>query len=189
MGTAAAQAHTLSFETASHIMAHPLVHIDHCLAHLDSIAWPIVHSTREETVPRLQALRAEIQAAQQQGQPYQLSDADRNLLCILVIKASKVPAKYEYHMAANLGKTDDGLQITSEGFAAETKQYMVSPFSLHHAVGLYRGNEEKHAITGAYSNTGMVTYYCRDNPLPSDADAALLAAKLSLRGEDGGVNA
>ena len=67
--------------------------------------------------------------------------------------------KYPYHEAGNAGTMGDGTAITVEAFAAETTQFVVSPLTMHSAVGLYRQGQK-----------GMTGYYQEDNPLPADTE-------------------
>ena len=80
--------------------------------------------------------------------------------------------KYDYHEAGNAGTMGDGTAITVEAFAAETTQFVVSPLTMHSAVGLYRQGQK-----------GMTGYYQEDNPLPADAEMeSYIKAKQDLSG-------
>lgn len=80
--------------------------------------------------------------------------------------------KYTYHEAGNAGTMGDGTAITVEAFAAETTQFVVSPLTMHSAVGLYRQGQK-----------GMTGYYQEDNPLPANAEMeSYIKAKQDLSG-------
>lgn len=80
--------------------------------------------------------------------------------------------KYPYHEAGNAGTMGDGTAITVEAFAAETTQFVVSPLTMHSAVGLYRQGQK-----------GMTAYYQEDNPLPANAEMeSYIKAKQDLSG-------
>ena len=86
----------------------------------------------------------------------------------VIYEVAKDWYKYNYHQAAQLGKTDNGMVITCETFAAETTQVIVAPFTRKAAVGRYRGEVRK--VGSNYAVDGMTGYYNRDNPLPAEED-------------------
>lgn len=88
----------------------------------------------------------------------------------------KQEGKYEYHVAGNIRTEHNGAIYTVECFAAETKQAFVSPFTLHGAVGRYKG-ASRDLDRSSRSIDGMVRYYNQDNPLPSGEEATLSRLK------------
>jgi hypothetical protein len=94
--------------------------------------------------------------------------------------------KYDYHEAAVAHSSGHGM-ITTEAFAAETGEYMVSPFTKSKkAVGLYRPNSG--------GDSSFQNYYNNDDPLPADLERlklihaleAIKAEAITLqRGMDG----
>lgn len=167
----------LAYTVSSHMEEHPLIHLDYCLAHPE-IVTDVSEEKREQKLARIHAIADRLHAAQSNGEPVELTNDEKNFLYLITVSGQKAPSKYEYHEAANLGRTKDGIRITSEGFAAETKQYLVTPFSRHHAVGLYRGEEIRNM---AITNRGMVKYYNHDNPLPDDDTKILIETNIRMQ--------
>ena len=167
----------LAYSVSSHLEEHPLIHLDYCLAHPE-IVTDVSEEKREQKLARIRAIADRLHAAQSNGEPVKLTNDEKNLLYLVTVSGDKAPSKYIYHEAANLGKTKDGIRITSEGFAAETKQYLVTPFSRHHAVGLYRGEE---TVLGSITNRGMVKYYNHDNPLPDEDTKILINTNIKMQ--------
>ena len=167
----------LAYSVSSHLEEHPLIHLDYCLAHPE-IVTDVSEEKREQKLARIRAIADRLHAAQSNGEPVKLTNDEKNLLYLITVSGDKAPSKYIYHEAANLGKTKDGIRITSEGFAAETKQYLVTPFSRHHAVGLYRGEE---TLLGSITNRGMVKYYNHDNPLPDEDTKILINTNIKMQ--------
>lgn len=64
-------------------------------------------------------------------------------------------AKYNYHVGGTVDSSGDDL-ITTEGFAAETSQFMVEPFTMHAAIGTYHG--------GDGGKDSFKDYYKHDDP-------------------------
>ena len=102
----------------------------------------------------------------------------------LFTKYGKLFTKYEYHVAANIIKEDDRV-ITTEGFAPETSDLTVSPFTLHSVVGDYKGTirEENNMGGKVYRSPGMVDFYNQDNPFASQEaiDKIDLMVKMGLK--------
>ena len=167
----------LAYTVSSHLEEHPLIHLDYCLAHPE-IVTDVSEEKREQKLARIREIAERLHTAQNNGEPVKLTNDEKNLMYLITVSGQKAPSKYEYHEAANLGRTKDGIRITSEGFAAETKQYLVTPFSRHHAVGLYRGEE---TVLGPITNRGMVNYYNHDNPLPDEDTKVLINANIKMQ--------
>ena len=167
----------LAYSVSSHLEEHPLIHLDYCLAHPE-IVTDVSEEKREQKLARIRAIADRLHAAQRNGEPVELINDEIKFLYLITVNGAKSPSKYDYHEAANLGKTKDGIRITSEGFAAETKQYLVTPFSRHHAVGLYRGEE---TLLGSITNRGMVNYYNHDNPLPDEDTKVLINENIKMQ--------
>ena len=86
--------------------------------------------------------------------------------------------KYEFHEGANIiSKPEESW--TTEGFAAETTQYLVEPFTMNGAVGHYTGapeynkalesqSEDPDGFFQACARKGMKDYYNMDDPIASD---------------------
>jgi hypothetical protein len=86
--------------------------------------------------------------------------------------------KYEFHEGANIiSKPEESW--TTEGFAAETTQYLVEPFTMNGAVGHYSGapeynkalesqSEDPDGFFQACARRGMKDYYNMDDPIASD---------------------
>ncbi len=104
----------------------------------------------------------------QKGQTFQsgMENEDIKTLC----KAANAFAKYVYHVAADIVNNEEDGLVTIEGFAAETGQYLVEPFTMHGAIGQYRGetHEEVSHDVNTIKNTGFNTYYNSDNPFASN---------------------
>ncbi len=162
----------LTYTVSSHLEEYPLIHLDYCLAH------PEIVTDGEEMLARIRDIAERLHTAQNNGEPVKLTDNEKNLLYSITVSGKRAPSKYEYHEAANLGRTKDGIRITSEGFAAETKQYLVTPFSRHHAVGLYRGEE---LGLDSITNRGLVNYYNHDNPLPDEDTKILIKTNIKMQ--------
>ena len=167
----------LTYTVSNHLEAHPLIHLDYCLAHPE-IVTDTTENLRQEKLARIQAIAERLRTDQSNGKPAKLEDDEKNFLYLITVNGKKSPSKYEYHEAANMGKTKDGIRITSEGFAAETKQYLVTPFSRRHAVGLYHGAEDAEATI---INHGMVSYYNHDNPLPDEDTKILINTNIKMQ--------
>lgn len=139
----------LEYSTSDQIAAAPLDYVDHCIKH-----FPELSNQDSLSLQELKAMRDRLAAARDAGQPLTVTNEEIEQLRLLAIKKhanSHATTKYEYHQAANLGQMEDGTFITSEGFAAEEKQYIVTPFSRKHAVGLYRGG--KRAADSEYTKS------------------------------------
>ena len=95
-------------------------------------------------------------------------------------------AKYEYHQAAGILRDGDDRLITTEGFAPESHQFTVEPFTLHGAIGDYKGTAEANPYApGVYTVEGMKRYYLHDDPFTSHEDVRKSALKdkmLSFQG-------
>ena len=167
----------LAYTVSSHLEEHPLIHLDYCLAHPE-IVTDASKEKREQKLARIRSIAERLHTAQSNGEPVELTNEEKNLLYLITVSGQKAPSKYDYHEAANLGKTKGGIRITSEGFAAETKQFLVTPFSRHHAVGLYRGEE---TVLGSITNRGMVNYYNHDNPLPDEDTKVLINENIKMQ--------
>ena len=184
MNASAEDSDMLWFRTSKHILSNPLSHVEYCLSHLDDIPFEFFRISKEEVSDRLNQIGRSIKDANEQQLPFMLSDKDWIFLRTLTVEQLESPSKYAYHVAANLGQIPGGPHLTSEGFAAETKQFVVSPFSCHHAVGLYRGDigRQEYGPDPELVSDGMVAYYLHDNPLPSDYENFLLQMKRALAG-------
>ena len=139
---------------------------------------------KDKIFENVNAISQRLRAMQALGKTPELEPKEHEYLRTLTITDAGAPSKYVYHEMANLGKTEDGLSITSEGFAAETKQYMVSPFSRKHSVGLYRGSDEYNSMSRKLVNSGTVAYYNHDNPLPGEKEILLADLKLKMSQND-----
>lgn len=166
------------YEVGNHLVAHPLEHIDYCLKHLDHLG--STGDKKADILKKVGAMSQRLRTLQEQGKTPILTPEEQSYLSNLTITGGDAPSKYIYHEMANLGKTKAGMSITSEGFAAETKQYMVSPFSRKHSVGLYRGSDEYIPMGNRIINSGAVAYYNHDNPLPEEKDILLADLKLKM---------
>lgn len=56
-------------------------------------------------------------------------------------ECTRLFAKYDYHVAGTVNTDGDEI-LTTEGFAAETSQVMVEPFTMQGAVGTYHGGKD-----------------------------------------------
>ena len=164
----------LTYHTSEHVYAKPFEHIDFCKAHLNELVRD--ESKRLDTLNKLHALEQKLRGGGN------MSTDDWKLVAGMTSQGDDCPSKYTYHMAGNVGKTADGIRITSEGFAAESKQYLVTPFSRQIAVGLYHGPETIVKDSGVleFLNDGMVSYYNKDHPLPTEEEAILASTKEKL---------
>jgi len=136
------------YYTKNHVNADPKSHLEHL----------------RRRMPQLQNEESEdgnmfrtIEECLQQGT--ELSDDQKAFLW----DKTRNDCKYDYHVVGDIGALPDGTMITIEEFAAETTQYVVSPFSSNGAVGLYKNGME-----------GVTAYYNLDNPLPN-AEMQILA--------------
>lgn len=106
-------------------------------------------------------------------------------------------AKFEYHVAAHISNDDEDGDLTVEGFAAESNQFIVEPYTMHSAIGQYHGKLESMRAKLARENEnndgnkkqdkkhskkveinpaeeeikvqeGFSTYYNTDNPFASN---------------------
>ena len=170
------------YDVENHLVTHPLEHIDYCLKHPDHLG--ANGDSKEKILEKVGAMSQRLRTMQKQGETPVLTPEEQRYLLMLTITGEGAPSKYVYHEMANLGKTKDGMSITSEGFAAETKQYMVSPFSRKHAVGLYYGSDEYIPTARKIVNSGTVAYYNHDNPLPQEKDALLADLKQRMSQND-----
>ncbi|MDO4292948.1 MAG: hypothetical protein Q4C65_06915 [Eubacteriales bacterium] len=163
----------LTYRTREHVKADPGTHIKYIISHFSDLKEEgiVVDSDKEYFEGLQNALGKR-----------ELNLAELQRIQNITVSGDKAPSKYEYHVAANNGKLKDGARMTTEGFAAETKQYIVSPFSMSHAVGIYRGTEEKgdNINTIDYVNIGMESYYNHDNPLPTEDEQLRAKLKISL---------
>ena len=168
-----------AYWTAEYLHKYPERCVEYAISHFDMLKEKKLLSggglTPEKALARFRAIQTHLQAGGE------LSKDDERMLRDVLIQGGESPAKYEYHVAGNLGQTDDGLLITSEGFAAETSQYMVAPFSRHHAVGLYRGEDED--SSGNIINSGMVAYYNHDDPLPDRDTEQLVKTNVKMQAQ------
>ena len=140
----------LSYDTHEHYYAHKMQHVNYVLEHFSG--------TKEER-ERIEDLKKKLERGEA------LTNAEDAEIC----EPSAKVWKYKYHVAANMGQVD-GMQLTIEQFAAETVQFVVSPFSTKGAIGLYRGDTHKAALLGMNRQVseGMIAYYNHDDPIPSD---------------------
>ena len=79
--------------------------------------------------------------------------------------------KYEFHAAAHIFSDEDDGDMTIEGFAAETSQFMVEPFSLNAGIGQYKGKltDEPASMTkNTKKQEGYSKYYSNDNLYNAD---------------------
>lgn len=143
-------------------------HVEECLRHRASHAPAEQKEQYEAELQRLTALHRQIA---ENGTP--LTEDDARFLDACRQDAHnhlQRYKKYDYHIAGNIDLTYQGEQFTTECFAAETKQAVASPFSLHTAVGRYKGAP----VDGIeLKSPGMVSYYNQDNPLPEGDDVVL----------------
>ncbi len=162
----------LTYRTQKHLYAHPLDYIDYYITHIDELESN--NDDKQATLNNLHAMAERIRNGEDLNSPEGKTDI------IILKKCADKYAKYKYHVAANLGAIDDNTIITSEGFAAETKQYMVSPFSRNHAVGIYHGKQSYEPTKSEYDfvSEGMIEYYNHDNPLPGEEEIHLVKASI-----------
>ncbi|MCR4907579.1 MAG: hypothetical protein K5985_02040 [Lachnospiraceae bacterium] len=86
-------------------------------------------------------------------------------------------SKYEFHKAANICRVGDKV-YTTEGYAAETSQFMKAPVTMHGGVGVYRSSKEDVKMDNTLVNDGMKGFYLKDNPFGiSRIDAIRIALK------------
>ncbi len=93
--------------------------------------------------------------------------------------------KYDYHVLPIMGMMPDGTVITSETFAAETKQYMVSPLTRSHkSVGHYNMDptlvkeEKNRKPDGEFASIpGAVVYYNCDRGIRAQEDKPAIEFK------------
>ena len=103
------------------------------------------------------------------------NDEERKGLCSIFERMKK----YDYHRAAPMGEMPDGTMLTSEMFAAETKQYVVAPFSQKgKAIGRYK-KTRKEAPKGL-NDSGFIDYYNMDNAIPSLEEQIYVKAKMDM---------
>ena len=79
--------------------------------------------------------------------------------------------KYEFHAAAHIFSDEDDGDMTIEGFAAETSQFMVEPFSLNAGIGQYKGkltDEPDNMTKNTKKQEGYSKYYSNDNLYNAD---------------------
>ena len=77
--------------------------------------------------------------------------------------------KYIYHAAAHIFSDEDDGDLTVEGFAAGTDQFMVEPFTMHAAIGQYHGSIQK--VSGSnheMKQEGFSAFYNADKPYATD---------------------
>ncbi len=87
-----------------------------------------------------------------------------------LVPIAKKFAKFEYHVAAHIFGDDEDGDLTVEGFAAESSQYMVEPFSMNAAIGQYKGTTENKDKAGMIKKQeGFSGYYNTDNPYASNS--------------------
>ncbi len=99
---------------------------------------------------------------------------------------AQMTEKYDYHQAAPINRIGD-LLYTTEGFAAESTQFMVEPFTFHSAIGAYKGAIGDFNISGVpsakdASSEGMIEYYrSTDDPFACSIEGMLKQAiKISV---------
>ncbi len=165
----------ITYRTDKHALEKPEEHVRYILDHFEELKELIERGEKPE---EFKSELTELLERMKENKAAFTEDYWRRVVRITVNTENQSPSKYEYHVAANIGQTKQGEQITTEGFAAESKQYMVTAFSRHNAVGIYRNSSRRN--NQDYTNPGMEAYYNHDNPLPSDEEAILAKTKIEL---------
>ena len=174
----------ITYRPGEHVKAHPEVHIRYIIDHFDDLKKAgLTGDNKKEYFEELLPIFNNKEKLESEKDEKKKEEALSLIQNITVYGGENSPSKYPYHVAGNIGRLANGARMTTEGFAAETKQYMVSPFSTSHAVGIYHGGEEEQS-TGPqdFVHSGMIHYYNHDNPLPTDAEQEQVKLNLSLRG-------
>ncbi len=174
----------ITYRPGEHVKAHPEVHIRYIIDHFDDLKKAgLTGDNKKEYFEELLPIFNNKEKLESEKDEKKKEEALSLIQNITVYGGENSPSKYPYHVAGNIGRLANGARMTTEGFAAETKQYMVSPFSTSHAVGIYHGNEEQQS-TGPedFVHSGMIHYYNHDNPLPTDAELEQVKLNLSIRG-------
>ncbi len=176
------------YRPREHVKAEPEIHIRYIVDHFDELKGTIERIEREKSIEekekRIEKIGEKgyfegLLLAAGQGT---LKPEDLQLIQRITVDTQEAPAKYPYHVAGNIGKLGEGARMTTEGFAAETKQYMVSPFSISHAVGIYRGEEKKQSeVPQDFVHSGMLHYYNHDNPLTTDEEREQVKVNHAIR--------
>lgn len=169
-----------TYRTGKQVIENPLKFVEYASSHMDELTLRDRGKFAAMITDLKQRLTADPKAP--------LSEEETDALLRELVHGETAPTKYSYHVAANLGVTSDGTTMTSEGFAAETKQYVVTPFTRQGAVGLYRSSANvteqwSGSVTLDTVNPCMVRYYQHDESLPGDDERVLVQANQRLRGE------
>lgn len=100
-----------------------------------------------------------------------------------VLGGEKSPIKYDYHqlgVVGVIGKDEDYITYTIETFAAETKQYVVSPFTQKVAIGRYKGKANENSGELPSQHQSVDAYYNWDNPLVNEEERILAEVKTRI---------
>lgn len=150
------------YETKSHVEEYPREELAYILANTQKF------SKFEENEEKLRTIEEHCFDVE-----YELTKEEKEIILDTAFEAYK----YNYHQAAQIGESSNGIVTTCETFAAETTQAMVSPFIRKSAVGRYKGrtqqmdNEMTNIIESSQGSKikiseGMKHYYNHDDPLP-----------------------
>ena len=176
MGHSKPDSEDLTYRTGKQAELNPEQHLEYIISHFDALK-------AEKLIPAdLNAGYFQDLLSDMRERKRELTRQELDSIIMITVQQKESPGKYAYHRAANIGKTKNGSHITTEGFAAETKQYMVSPFTTEAAVGIYHGEEKSETYLDSldFVNQGMVDYYNHDNPLPNAEEEVYVEIKGKL---------
>lgn len=167
------------YMSRNHLEQKPGEHIQYLITHIDRVA-----RQKGFTDEQKNGFLAEMRELRQRQQTGALTKEDLDKLYELTIAEKSVTAvaKYTYHVANVAGVIagpEKTTVYTTETFAAESKQYLVTPFTRKAAVGRYHA-EGTTTVWNKNSVEGMIRYYNEDNPLPDETEYALTELKPML---------
>lgn len=101
----------------------------------------------------------------------------------MILEGENSPIKYDYHQLGVVGTISNeigSITYTIETFAAEIKQYVVSPFTQKVAIGRYKGKPDEGNFP-TRTHKGVDAYYNCDNPLANGEERILAEMKKKIR--------
>ncbi len=160
--------------------------VNQVIDHIDTMYVLTDQNLTKEDADKIKTELLPIQAKLNADPNAELSEKELSLYKNRCMKFTK----YVYHIAAYVGEIN-GKHYTTEGFAAESTQYLVEPFTMTGSVGAYKGRNYINAGNADMTaqrrqlNDGMINYYLKDKPFPSKReDAVKFIIKNMIKGDN-----
>jgi len=143
------------YETSSHTEKNLEQHIQYVIDNADWIAKRFEYNENtkntmikdmKDNLKKVRELKEKAESGQElsEKEKEQMNKIVNEVNGITISNVAKSPGKYTYHkvgVVGVLGNGEDRITYTIETFAAEAKQYVVSPFTNNVAIGRYRGGD------------------------------------------------